>query len=242
MRNPRLQTAGRLAWYLCALLVALAILVSGCNRSTATPVLPQPTAATEGNPSATEAGSQASPSAAEPSAASPTGEPPAVAAWTVEIVQNGAVLTEENAAVRLARAPFTLRMRLPALFPVKLNASTSDQNFQALQPGFVFTDDCLLALCTGMDVAEERLNPDQTLFVDPELTHYLYYQAPDDHRWSRVELTEPQALLERDVAKLNEIPIEQTADPMLFLLVYVDQSNIQQIDPGELKKMTLLFQ
>jgi hypothetical protein len=58
-----------------------------------------------------------------------------------------------------------------------------------------------------MDVAEERLNPEQDLFVDPQLTHYLYYLAPDDHRWSRADVSAQGAVLERDVARLNGAPI-----------------------------------
>jgi len=118
---------------------------------------------------------------------------------------------------------------------------TTDQNFQALQPGFVFTDDCLLALCTGMDLAEDRLNPEQTLFVDVELTHYLYYLAPDDHRWSRADVSATAATFERDVAFLNATPIDQTTDPALYLLLFINPANPQQIDPGELKKIILIF-
>jgi hypothetical protein len=159
----------------------------------------------------------------------------------VQVVQGGATLPEENGAVRLARAPFTLRVILPSPGPVKLNASTGDENFQALQPGFVFTEDCMVALCTGMDVAEERLNPSQVLFVDVELTHYLYYAGPDDHRWSRADVATGPAVFERDVALLNDVPVEQTAELALFLLFYYDLANPQQIDPGELRRITLLF-
>jgi hypothetical protein len=57
---------------------------------------------------------------------------------------------------------------------VKLNVYSTDQNFKVLRTGYVFTPDCQDAFCTGMDVAEDRLNPEQDLFVDPQLTHYLY--------------------------------------------------------------------
>jgi hypothetical protein len=227
MRQTRAWPAGLQAGKAALLLAALALLAGACGQPTGTPA-PAPTAAapTQG-PSPTDAPAGA-------------GTPDA-AAWSVEVTQNGATLPDENGAVRLARAPFTLRVLLPAPGPVKLNASTSDQNFQALQPGFVFTEDCLLALCTGMDVAEERLNPSQTLFVDVELTHYLYYAAPDDHRWSRADVAAGRAVFERDVALLNDVPVGQTAEPALFLLAYYDQANPQQIDPGELKRLALLF-
>jgi hypothetical protein len=171
----------------------------------------------------------------------PTDAPAEPLVWEAAFLQNGQTLQIQNDTVTLARAPFTLQVQLPQPLAVKLNAYTTDQNFLALQPGFVFSDDCLLALCTGMDAAEDRLNPDQLLFVDVELTHYLYYQAPDDHRWSRAEVTAGGATFERDVAVLNSTPIEQTTDPALYLLLFANAANERQIDPGELKKIVLIF-
>jgi hypothetical protein len=185
---------------------------------------------------------------AAPVVASPTAGPvptTALAAsdfqWSVEIVQNGQPLATANDQVQLSRSAFTIRVRMPQPLPVKLNALNSDANFKALQPGFALTQDCTLALCTGMDVAEDRLNPERDLFVDPQLTHYLYYQGPQDHRWSRVDLTAQGAVLERDVASLNGKPVEQYKDPALYLLFFVNYTNPGQIDPGELKKITLVF-
>jgi hypothetical protein len=160
----------------------------------------------------------------------------------VEIVQNGQVSSTETGQVQVARAPFTLRVTLPQPLPVKLNANADDANFIALQPGFVFTEDCLQALCTGMDVAEERLNPTQVLFVDPQSTHYLHYQGPDDHRWSRATVDAAGAVFERDVALLNDTPVEQFGASELYLLLFVDSANPGTIDPDELKKITLLLQ
>src|SRR5205085_5809081 len=135
----------------------------------------------------------------------PAGTSPAATLfeWTVEIVQGGAVLPDQGGVVSLARAPFTIQATMAQPVAVKLNAFSTDQNFQVLRTGYVFAPDCQDAFCTGMDVAEDRLNPEQDLFVDPQLTHYLYYLGPDDHRWSRAEVTAQGAVLERDVARLN---------------------------------------
>src|SRR5438067_130813 len=70
--------------------------------------------------------------------------------WSAEIIQNSQTLTATNDLVALARADFTLRVKMPQPLPVKLNALNTDTNFKALQPGFTLTDDCTLALCTGM--------------------------------------------------------------------------------------------
>jgi hypothetical protein len=162
--------------------------------------------------------------------------------WSVEIVQGGAALPEVAGAVALARAPFTIRVSMAQPIAVKLNAFNTDQNFKVLRTGYVFMPDCMDALCTGMDVAEERLNPDRDLFVDPQLTHYLYYLGPDDHRWSRAEVTDQGATLERDVARLTGAPIEQYAEPALYLLLLANPANEDLIDPGELKTLVLNFQ
>jgi hypothetical protein len=170
------------------------------------------------------------------------GEVPAADfAWQVEIVQAEQVHPDDIGDVLLARAPFAIRVRLPQPMAVKLNASTSDENFVLLQPGFTFTDDCALALCTGMDVAEEPLNPDRWLAVDSLSTHYLYYLGPNDHRWSRVAVDANGAVFERDITLLNDEPVEQFTAPALYLLLMVNVGDPATIEPGELKKITLIF-
>lgn len=212
----------------------LVLVLAACGRATGT------------TPSATSTGlAQAQPTTRLLASPLPTvwaGEQQGGPAWTVDVVQNRQVLAAENGSVRLARAPFTLRVTLPQPLPVKLNANADDANFIALQPGFVFSDDCFEALCTGMDVAEERLNPTQELFVDPQSTHYLYYAGPDDHRWSRAAVSEANAVFERDVAVLNALPIEQFGANELYLVLFVDSANPGTIDPGEIQKLILLLQ
>jgi hypothetical protein len=179
---------------------------------------------------------------ATPAATPAPGDAQGLPNWTVVVVQDGQVLPQESGSVRLARAPFTLRVTMPQPLPVKLNVNADDANFIALQPGYVFTDDCFEALCTGMDVAEERLNPTAELFVDPMSTHYLYYQGPEDHRWSRATVTDTGAVFERDVAVLNTLPIQDFGASELYLLMFVDSANPGTVDPGELQKIVLLLQ
>ena len=215
----------RFVGYLLAGLAGLMVL-SGCSAPAPSAVAPAATTA----PPTTTAGPV-------PTTALAASE----FTWSVEILQNNQPLATTNDQVQLARSAFTLRVKMPQPLPVKLNALNTDANFKALQPGFALTDDCTLALCTGMDVAEGRLNPERDLFVDPQLTHYLYYQGPQDHRWSRADVTAQGAVLERDVVTLNGKPVEQYKDPALFLLFFVNYTNPGKIDPGELKKITLAF-
>jgi hypothetical protein len=211
-------------------LLGLTLLAGACGRQPdPAPVSTQPPAATQGVQAP----------AADTPAALPAGS---AGDWTVEIVQGDLVSEAGMTDVTLARAPFTIRVRMDTPQAVKINALDTDANFIAIQPGYTFTADCVVALCTGMDVAEDRLNPQQMLFVDPLSTHYLYYQSPEDHRWSRAEVTADGAVFERDVALLNDQPVEQYPSPALFLLMFVNDSNPEVVDEGELRKITLLFQ
>ncbi len=213
------------------------LLLGACGQGS-----PTPTAATTASAQLVTA----TPEVEGPPPTNPPATEPGVAisevTWTVDFVQGDQVVSGEAGQVILAKGPFTLRVNLSAPLPVKLNLNADDGNFIVLQPGFVFTEDCLAALCTGMDVAEERLNPAQTLFVDPQSTHYIYYLGPDDHRWSRATVTDSGAVFERDVALLNDLLVEQFGVSELYLLLYVDGVNPGVIDPGELKKIMLQFQ
>ncbi len=233
---PNYSLSSRRTYTSLFLALAAMLLAAACGQGSPT------TAA------ATATSAQAFPATAQVEGPPPTEQPatePGAAqsevTWTVDFVQGDQVASGETGQVNLAKAPFTLRVNLSVPLPVKLNLNADDGNFIALQPGFVFTEDCLAALCTGMDVAEERLNPSQVLFVDPQATHYLYYLGPDDHRWSRATVTDAGAVFERDVALLNDLPIDQFGVSELYLLLYVDSINPGTIDPGELKKIMLLF-
>jgi hypothetical protein len=161
--------------------------------------------------------------------------------WQVEIVQRQRVQTGGAAGVVIERAPFTIRVRLNQPLSLKLNAHVLDENFRLLQPGFVFQDDCTVALCTGMDVAEDVFNPDDWLAVDSLSTHYLYYLGPDNHRWNRATVEAGGAVFERDVAFLNDSPVEEFAGSALYLLLYASTGNPDLIEPGELQKVTVIF-
>ena len=170
-------------------------------------------------------------------------QPPAAGAdWQVEIVQGENVHAADGGDVSIARAPFTIRVRAAQPLAIKLNAAVSDENFLLLQPGYTFTEDCALALCTGMDVAEDALNLDGWLAVDPQSTHYLYYESPEDHRWSRATVSADGVVFERDVLLLNDTPVESHAGPALYLLLFANTGDPNVIEPGELKKITLNFE
>jgi hypothetical protein len=234
--SKRARYTGLAAWLIVGFLLA------ACGG-------PGPAARTQtpGPAAATSAGGAASdpPATLMPTAAAPTAGP---FGFQVEVGQAGQFFPAGVEPVRLERQPFTLRLRLPAPLPVKLNALDTDDNFLVIQPGFVLSPECLAALCTGMDVAEEKLNPQQLLFVDPLSTHYLYYTGPDDHRWSRATVGPEGAVFERDVAVLMGdpslpagTPVDLYPGPALYLLVYVDGFNPGVVDPGELAKVTLQF-
>lgn len=234
----RVRFAGLMAW-LVAGVVLVACAGPGPVAST------QPAAPTVGGSGGAGVASPVAPTALDPAQAEPTAGP---FGYQVEVVQAGQEFSAGVEPVQIQRQPFTLRVLLPAPLPVKLNVLDTDDNFLVIQPGFVLSPECLAALCTGMDVAEEPLNPQQVLFVDPLSTHYLYYTAPDDHRWSRATVGPDGAVFERDVAVLvgdpalpEGAPVELYPGPALYLLFFVDGLNPGVVDPGELAKVTLQF-
>jgi hypothetical protein len=158
------------------------------------------------------------------------------------VAQNGAEVPAQNYEVALAKAPFTLRFTMTTPTPVKLNAWLDDQNFQALNPGFQFTEDCALALCTGMNVAEPSFGETRNLLISAEDTHYWHYTSADEHRWNTVAFTPSGAQFERDIAYLDDQPIAQFPGQALYLLIFVNLQNPSVIDEGELQKVVLVFQ
>ncbi len=229
---------------LAALLIA-SVVAAACGPSrSAAPNTAAPASAAATQPAAGLA-SEGAPAA---TAANPTSGAPAEGptagpfTWQVDIVQGGQTNPAGAGDILLARAPFTIRVTMPAPIAIKLNALDTDQNFQTIQPGMPLTGDCWTALCQGMDVAEEPLNPRQALYVDALSTHYLHYAGPTDHRWSRATVTDSGAVFERDVALLNDLPVEQYSAPALYLLLLANATNPDVIDPGELSKITIVFQ
>jgi hypothetical protein len=189
------------------------------------------------SPSPTTTAPTPQPSAATPTAVAPGGS----FTWSVSIVQNGQTLPEENGQVTLARAPFTIQVRMPQPLTVQLNVLDTDQNFRDIQPGHALTADCLSALCPGTGIVEDNFGASRSLVIDPQGTHYLYYAGPNEHRWNKVEFTADGVVFEREVAFLNGVPVEQFSGPALYLLFYVEFHNSETIDEDELKKVTLKF-
>jgi hypothetical protein len=195
---------------------------------------------------------QAAPPAAtappvQPAAQSPAPSPTVAAAsgsfaWSVNILQNGQPLPEQEGRVVMPKAPFTIRVTLSQPLPVELNVLDTDQNFRDINPGYSPTTGCLSALCPGTGIVEETFGVSQSLLIDPQGTHYLYYAGPNDHRWNRVEFTPTGVVFERETAFLNYAPIEQFSGQNLYLLFYVDSRDPDTINEDELKKVTLSFQ
>lgn len=171
--------------------------------------------------------------------------------WGVEIVQGNKVLNEESNVINLERKPFIIKVRLQTPHVVRLNVLDNNSNFQKINPNLPMdfkkatgfpSFHCFIA---GTGWAEENFNEDESLNIDAEGHHYLYYDGRDDHRWSNVEISPEKAVFERKVSRLyigNRLEsIEQFSGQRLYLIFLVKFLNQNPISSDELKKIILSF-
>lgn len=174
--------------------------------------------------------------------------------WNVVIIQNGKVLTSTDGEFHLRRLPFTIRVNLSRPTDLALNVLDTDDNFKKVQSGSYAFDDCKHAWQTfcadGMALAEERFNKDEYLYIDTayhEAYHWLYYNSPTDHRWSKVAITDTGAVFDRNVSSLHmyKLPVPVTIENYtgkLYLLFLAKYRPEQQIGEDELSKIVLSFE
>ncbi len=151
---------------------------------------------------------------------------------------------DDGDEVLLNRAPFTIRVVLldPTL-PVMLNALDSDAVMKRVRPGFRFADDCkpIIAFCPATGLAEEERNPNGRLMLRQDAMHYLYYESPEDHRWSSVELSNTSNIFDRLVTMLDDTPIAKTTMPVLYLTFAVQQNADGVLSEEELRRFKVRF-
>jgi hypothetical protein len=165
--------------------------------------------------------------------------------WEIWIVQDDKILFEDDGVLTLARKPFSIYVMMPGeIQPVMLNASSTDRVFKRIVDGFDLVKDCqaaIVAMCGGTGMAEQPFNKDKRLVLGDDRIHYLYYDGPDDHRYSRYEKRASLNQLERDVAILGDTPIEKTTIDTLYLLFAVRTHDDGKLHEDELRRVKIRF-
>lgn len=165
--------------------------------------------------------------------------------WRVAILQKGAYVgSDASGRVFLDRAPFTIRVALQQNAPVMLNAFDKPTVMNRVVGGFRIPAQCkpIVAFCGGTALAEGNKNAEKQLFLDAEGMHYLFYDSPEDHRWSRVQLRDDGvSIFDREVARLGDTPIEKSTIEDLYLLFGVVLDNDDQLSDRELRKVKIEF-
>jgi len=153
----------------------------------------------------------------------------------------GDAMISDRGAIHIPRAPFTLRVHLPENLPVMLNVTPTDAVQWRVWPGF--SPDCksVAALCAGAGVAEEPFNKAKSLWSGEDRMHYLYYESEDDHRWTSMRPSDSGPFFAREVAAIDDVPIEKTTMPALYFVVAAPLDDDGVIEPEELIRFTLRF-
>lgn len=225
------------------------------------------------------------PPAAEPAPASPTLDPGATPAvemlatatpdaqeaaapletWTVELLQDGQVITPQGERYLLKKAPFTLRVTFPGAettdlpFGIFLNAQETDANYQRVKAGSVLVYDPGLVesdprnFIFGGGAEPSQPGGSGSLFVDQAdgwISNYLYHYGEDDTRWHRASFPENAVIFERDLSSvtlvngtdnLREVKLADYTGSRLYLVFLLDYDH-PEVTGAELKKAIIEFE
>ena len=164
--------------------------------------------------------------------------------WGVTILQGGySESANVTTTMHLQRAPFTIEVSAPAPSPVGLNVLDSDAVARGIHEGFRIPDDCkaIVAFCPGTAFAEDDRNVRRALNVAKDGYHYLNYDSETDNRWSRVKKTIAGYTMARDVAVLDDKPLEATSFCRLFLTIVRRNNDGGVLRADEIIRIVLQF-
>jgi tetratricopeptide (TPR) repeat protein len=165
--------------------------------------------------------------------------------WGVSIVQGSHSQSANLARIMyLKRSPFTIKVGAPDVTPIGLNVFNRDSVERRIHEGFRFDRDCkpIVAFCGGTAFAEEDLNPRKALNVSEEGFHNLYHDSATDSRWNRVKKSFVDFALERDVAVIDDKPIEKLPYCRLFLTFVRRDNDSGVLRADEVIRIVLQFE
>lgn len=134
----------------------------------------------------------------------------------VEVAQSGAAGEARPAAGpdgrrrrTLKRRPFTVRMQLQGAQAVHVFATWDEKDLQRKD-----------LFCAGCGMADFAGNREWGLLMadDGQGFNYWHYESPDDHRCDP-EPTPSSTRCWRTVWRINDVPLEATTKPRLFLVL-----------------------
>lgn len=173
----------------------------------------------------------------------PEKKAPANMAWQVTVIQNGVALENNHEQITLKKAPFSIRVTLPAPYPVRFTAASVPSDLETSH-----TDKKLKALCTPvnltpfcLDKATAYLDQNHNLSLEKLTHHYFFYRKNINLAWMQVHITPQQTTLEWTIKTINNKPVASYKDPEIYMTLWVDSENRLVFDKGELKQLILSF-
>jgi len=172
--------------------------------------------------------------------------------WTVEIIQDGHTITNQDGQFKIRKMPFTIRVWLPHLLGVSLAVLDDYQIFERTTVGYDVANcvpmvdcDTPYPLCDATLLAEYLFNKEEDLTIEDTAHHYLYYEDELQHNLSHVKIANDGYTFERKVSifALDPQPsISGTSyrpstggtiqGQTLYLIFFADYKNQGMIDAG----------
>jgi len=178
--------------------------------------------------------------------------------WDVEILQDGFVVSTPSGNAGVKRRPFTIRLRMPEPRTVRINTLDNDANFKLVQPGArVDSDKSFTPRPGGLTQMHCFSAGTGTVDADYFLTRLvvsdgghqeIVFRSYNDHRWSKVDVTDQRAVFERRVLNIRLVaqgydePVERYKGARLYLTVLVKHHDDPEIHDDELRRITIEFQ
>lgn len=168
-------------------------------------------------------------------------------AWSVQISQDGDMVSPLWNNYRLEKRPFTFQVAFPAGQKFFVNVMDNPTNYD-LDPS-EYCHNEVLVFCNGTGIAES-LKADENIYllVDPVGSHYWGDALLE--RWFAIDTDGSMLIGQRYVGWIMRFddsnnflltPIEEFSGKKLYIILYMELNENGLIDDNEIEKFTVTF-
>jgi hypothetical protein len=157
-----------------------------------------------------------------------------------------------DTTLTLKKAPLTLEFtsarydqERDLFYATRIAATRDKKEFDRFKNGPIAEDNTFFGVATGKSCAEDVEY--ETLYLDNNGHHYIFYSAEDHKRATLIEeLADQQVRLQWTIRSVTEdgkeFPLESCSSEEVYLLFFQDRNLNKVIEDGELKKIILRFE
>lgn len=186
-----------------------------------------------------------------PSALRPTDHPthkkkaPVKNAWQVSVIQDASFLESNGEKISLKKAPFNIRVTLPAPHAVRFAAASVPSDWAASHNGkhlkLLCTPAILTPFCHHSAISIAYVDNNHNLSLQKLTHHYFFRRKNVNLSWMKVRVTPLQTTFEWTIKTINNKPVASYQGSEIYLTLWVDGANRLVFDKGELKQIILSF-